>query len=63
MRLDGMYCARRSCAAGVPRLGEGWHTQVNVCLSHDKLRHTSTLDGMRWDRMGWDGDLTGWDWT
>ena len=64
----GCDCARRSRAAGAPRLGEGWHTQVHVCLSHDKLQHPSTLDGMRWDEMGldgmgWDGDLTGWDWT
>ena len=66
MGWDGM-CAPE-LAAGAPRLGEGWHTQVHVCLSQDKLQHPSTLDGMRWDEMGldgmgWDGDLTGWDWT
>ena len=58
MRWDGMYCARRSRAAGAPRLGEGWHSQVHVCLSHDKLRHPYTLDEMRWDSMGWYGMVT-----
>ena len=58
MRWDGMYCARRSRAAGAPRLGEGWHTQVHVCLSHDKLRHPYTLDEMRWDSMVWYGMVT-----
>ena len=58
MRWDGMYCARRSRAAGAPRLGEGWHTQIHVCPSHDELRHPSTLDGMRWYGMGWDGMVT-----
>ena len=56
MRWDGMYCARRSRAAGAPRLGEGWHSQVHVCPCHDKLRHPTTLDewyGMVWDGMGW----------
>ena len=46
MGWDGMYCARRSRAAGAPRLGEGWHTQINACLSLDRLRHPYTLDAM-----------------
>ena len=76
MRWDGMYCARRSRAAGAPHLGEGWHSQVHVCPCHDKLRHPYTLDGMVWygmvwygmvtwrDEIGWDGmgwDEMGWD--
>ena len=51
MRWDGMYCARRSRAAGAPRLGEGWHSQVHVCPCLGKLRHPSTLDGMVWYGM------------
>ena len=47
MGWDGMGCVSRSRAAGAPRLGEGWHTQVHVRLSHDKLRHPYTLDGIK----------------
>ena len=61
MRWDGMY-VRRSCAAGVPRLGKGWHTQIHVRPGLGRMRHPSRRDGMGWDGMGWDGDLTGWDW-
>ena len=62
MRWDGMYCARRSRAAGALHLGEGWHSQVHVCPSHDKLRQMVWY-GRVWYGMVWDGDLTGWDWT
>ena len=58
MGWDGMGCVSRSRAAGAPRLGEGWHTQVHVCLSHDKLQHPYTLDEMRWDSMVWYGMVT-----
>ena len=53
MGLDGMGCVSRSRAAGAPRLGKGWHTQINVCFRLDRLRHPSTLDGMEWYGMVW----------
>ena len=53
MRWDGMRCVSQSRAAGAPRLGKGWHTQINVCFGLDRMRHLFTLDGMGWDGMGW----------
>ena len=55
MGWDGMGCVSRSRAAGAPRLGKGWHTQINVRIVLVRLRHPSTLV---WDGMGWDGMVT-----
>ena len=33
---------------GSPHLGKRSHTQIDMCLGLDRLRHPSTPDGMAW---------------
>ena len=39
-------------------MGKGWYTQIDVCSCLGKLRHPSTLAGMGWYGMVWDGMVT-----